>query len=125
MKLLSHRGRIRVGMLVAATAGTLVMGLASPASAAIGVPGDRYGVYFEANGDKLQACDNNPDGWGVYGELWVNGVYNRSVTTQGHASPYCTPWKTGDIQEPANVEVKAWLRRGSDWKWVGSAYGQA
>ncbi|MDP4505334.1 hypothetical protein [Nonomuraea turcica] len=57
-------------------------------------------------GDALRACDTEPDGWGV--KAWMldsEGKIIRSATTQGYDSPYCTPWKTGDLPENMYVNI--------------------
>lgn len=53
-------------------------------------------AYWTANGDKLQAVDPTPDGYGISAYLGTNPV--REATTRGHNAPY-TATTTGDLPE--------------------------
>jgi hypothetical protein len=35
-----------------------------------------------------------------------NGVFDRTATTSGHASAYCSGWGSGNIAEGAEVTLK-------------------
>ncbi|MFF3380281.1 hypothetical protein ACFYXF_45930 [Streptomyces sp. NPDC002680] len=60
-------------------------------------------------GDAIRACDWTADGWAVttYLDVGRNGTWDRTSTTNGHASDYCSPWATGNLTENAKVRVKA------------------
>ncbi|MGW1030108.1 hypothetical protein ACWD4J_41755 [Streptomyces sp. NPDC002577] len=64
-------------------------------------------------GDALRAHDGGADGWGVKGTILSALVY-REASTQGHASPYTTPWQTGNIDEGYRMLLDACLVKGSD-----------
>ncbi|WP_443075627.1 transposase [Streptosporangium sp. NBC_01469] len=68
-----------------------------------------------APGDAIGACDPAADGWGVEVQLDVNrnGTVDRIATTRGHASPYCSPWATGDLPEGAPVRVRGCQVKGT------------
>ncbi|MDX3523608.1 hypothetical protein [Streptomyces scabiei] len=65
-------------------------------------------------GDALRAHDAAADGWGVKGSLSSPGWLIREATTQGHASPYTTPWKTGDLIEDERYYLTVCLAKGSE-----------
>ncbi|MFF7340155.1 hypothetical protein ACFZAT_22825 [Streptomyces sp. NPDC008163] len=64
--------------------------------------------YGAAPGDSIRACDTDADGWSIEVKLDIgrDGTWDRTATTRGHTSPYCTPWKTGDIKEGTPVLVQ-------------------
>jgi hypothetical protein len=83
-----------------------------------------------APGDALRACDNEPDGWGVRARMtWESNstphLRVRTVSTQGHASPYCTGWKTGNIAEGKKIHLKVCLVRGDETKACKKDTGRA
>jgi hypothetical protein len=104
-----NRGRnVLLGGIAAAG---LVVGLQAPASAAenIHIMGG-YGVWSadpsgSNPGDAIKACDTAADGWGIRVTLYTAGS-SRTVTTQGHASPYCTGWGTGNLAEGTVVQIR-------------------
>ncbi|PBO21597.1 hypothetical protein CLM85_27010, partial [Streptomyces albidoflavus] len=56
----------------------------------------------------IRACDHTADGWGI--EAWPDS--NRdgtsipaSACTRCHGTPYCTSWKSGNIEEGTPVTV--------------------
>ena len=66
-------------------------------------------------GDALRACDLEADGWGVI--AWMhdpNGPLLRTATTQGHNSPYCTGWQTGNLPEEKHVIITICAVHGTD-----------
>ncbi|OAH11311.1 hypothetical protein [Streptomyces jeddahensis] len=68
---------------------------------------------FGTPGDALRAHDGGADGWGVEGTVMSAQVY-RVASTAGHASPYTTPWQTGDITEGHRMMLDACLVKGSE-----------
>ncbi|MEU9883613.1 hypothetical protein [Streptomyces phaeochromogenes] len=68
---------------------------------------------FGTPGDALRAHDGGADGWGVKGTVFNANVY-REASTQGHSSPYTTPWKTGDLTEGQRLTFNACLVKGSE-----------
>ncbi|MFK4149754.1 hypothetical protein [Streptomyces sp. NPDC004065] len=81
-----------------------------------------YG-YFNADpsgsipGDAIQACDVKADGIGIEvrmdidpGSSWHT---DRTASTRGHDSPYCSPWKSGNIAENTLVGLKICVVKGS------------
>jgi hypothetical protein len=70
-------------------------------------------------GDAIRACDYKADGWGVkvYLDYNMDGDAERTVSTQGHNSPYCTGWATGDIT-PEGRKMHLWgcLVKGTEVK---------
>jgi hypothetical protein len=73
-------------------------------------------------GDAIRACDYEADGWGikVYLDIFPGWPYDRadwdrSATTQGHNSPYCT-WTTGNIAEDTPVAVWGCMVKGDEVK---------
>jgi len=79
-------------------------------------PSAGYG-WFHADpngslpGDALKACDLHADGRGIKATLTNRdtGKVIRTADTSGHASPYCTGWKTGDLPEQTRVWVDVCL----------------
>ncbi|MER7885009.1 hypothetical protein ABTY35_19550 [Streptomyces fimicarius] len=67
-------------------------------------------------GDAIKACDDEDDGWGIQLELDINrdGTTDRIATTRGHKSPYCSPWKTGDIKEGTEVTLRLYKVKGKE-----------
>lgn len=58
-------------------------------------------------GDALYASDDAADGYGIIG--WVNDVNWSSVreaSTMGHASPYFSGWKTGNLPEGMYLHIR-------------------
>ncbi|MGW2560261.1 hypothetical protein ACWCXB_13630 [Streptomyces sp. NPDC001514] len=70
-------------------------------------------LYDGTPGDALRAHDGGADGWGVKGVVLSSMVY-REASTQGHSSPYTTPWQTGDITEGHRMMLDACLVKGSE-----------
>lgn len=70
--------------------------------------------YFDEYGDRIKACDMNDDGLGVEVKLDIgrDGDYERVVDTRGHASVYCSPWRTGNIAEGTRVTIRVCLVNG-------------
>lgn len=68
---------------------------------------------FGTPGDALRAHDGGADGWGVEGTVMSGQVY-RVASTAGHASPYTTPWQTGNITEGHRMLLNACLVKGSE-----------
>ncbi|MEU2248940.1 hypothetical protein [Streptomyces sp. NPDC019224] len=64
--------------------------------------------YGSAPGDSIRACDTTADGWSIEVKLDIgrDGTWDRTATTRGHTSPYCTPWKTGNLKEGTPVRVQ-------------------
>lgn len=64
-------------------------------------------------GDSIQACDWAADGWGIETQLDVNPGSSwdtdRAVNTRGHASPYCSDWKSGNLGENTPVAIRVCL----------------
>ncbi|GAA2338358.1 hypothetical protein OKJ48_09915 [Streptomyces kunmingensis] len=66
--------------------------------------------YNGIPGDSMRVCDTKEDGWGITAKLRKDddGQYNdRTVTTRGHNSPYCSPWASGNL--PENTIVGLWV----------------
>lgn len=106
-----------VGITVAALAMTASPAQASPSSDLILTvfdckycSGAGY-VHFNSDpnnypGDAMRVCDVQADGWGIIAFMRnINGTLLRTATTQGHDSPYCTPWATGDLPEESYVQI--------------------
>ncbi|MEU0433039.1 hypothetical protein [Streptomyces sp. NPDC006290] len=80
--------------------------------------GGGYGVWMQdpgydelddpAPGDAIKACDIKADGWGIEVKLDINrdGSYERTISTRGHASPYCSGWDSGNIAENTPIRMK-------------------
>ncbi|MER6563805.1 hypothetical protein ABT300_40025 [Streptomyces sp. NPDC001027] len=91
-------------------------------------PSAGYG-WFHADpagslpGDALKACDLHADRLGIKAWLYNRdtGKVIRTASTAGHASPYCTGWKTGDLPEQTRVWVEVCKVSGSAK--VACAYG--
>lgn len=69
-------------------------------------------------GDAIQACDYYADGWGIEIRMDINPApdrfyTDRTATTRGHNSPYCSPWATGNIAENTLVALKVCLVKGT------------
>jgi hypothetical protein len=75
-----------------------------------GQPGGRGA--FRANGDVLEACDLQSDGWGAIAKLYRSGASSpfRTVTSGGAG---CIT-KTGDIAEGTALQVAVCLVRGNE-----------
>jgi hypothetical protein len=60
-----------------------------------------------APGDAIAACDMSADGWGIEVRLDIgrDGDIDRTVSTRGHASEYCSGWASGNIAEGTPVRV--------------------
>ncbi|MFI5474953.1 hypothetical protein ACIA6D_32680 [Streptomyces cacaoi] len=70
-----------------------------------------------ANGDAFRVCDTAADTWGVF--VSTNDAGIRYATTQGHSSPYCSPWVTGNITEGKKITFSAYVVKGSDEVYIG------
>ncbi|WP_329136964.1 hypothetical protein [Streptomyces sp. NBC_00670] len=68
---------------------------------------DQYGDATP--GDSIQACDSIADGWGIEVRLDIgrDGDIDRTVSTRGHSSFYCSAWKTGNIAE--DTPIRMWV----------------
>ncbi|MEV7387479.1 MULTISPECIES: hypothetical protein [unclassified Streptomyces] len=66
--------------------------------------------FGDAPGDAIAACDIKADGWGIEVRLDIgrDGDIDRTVSTRGHSSPYCSDYKTGDIS-PEGTPVRVWV----------------
>lgn len=144
----------RIGLTISATmltaAGTIIAG--SPTATAADIPnytfsankessGSLYiGAYLNGRysglaewsadpaphanypGDAVRARDLAADGWGV--KAIIENPY-RVATTQGHDSPYTTPWKTGDLTEGREIRMRLCMVKGLNSKcsnyYVGNA----
>jgi hypothetical protein len=64
--------------------------------------------YQDIPGDSIRACDFTADGWGVtaYLDSNHNGVFDRTATTSGQPSDFCSGWASGNIAEGATVTLK-------------------
>lgn len=64
--------------------------------------------YGSIPGDSIRACDTDADGWGIEVKLDIgrDGTWDRTVSTRGHNSPYCGPWKSGNIKEDTPVSIQ-------------------
>ncbi len=119
--------RLRALPVVTAIAAATFLGVAaSPAQAGTGLllgvhptgsddwgnfnqdPVDHPGNNQDVPGDAIRACDVTGDTWAVTAWLDVNrnGTWDRTVTTSGHVSDYCSPWKTGNLAENTKVTLK-------------------
>ncbi|MFE7765176.1 hypothetical protein [Streptomyces sp. NPDC057438] len=65
-------------------------------------------------GDALRAKDDAADGWGVKGTVTDTGWIIREASTQGHTSPYTTPWQTGNLDEDRRLYLDVCLVKGSE-----------
>ncbi|ROQ63194.1 hypothetical protein EDD93_5932 [Streptomyces sp. 840.1] len=109
----STGGRV---LAAAVAAFGLVVAAQGTAAAAPKSVGASFGGYGEWNpdpsggipGDSIRACDTSADGWGIEVKLDIgrNGTWDRVASTRGHNSPYCSPWKSGDIKEGTPVSVQ-------------------
>ncbi|MQY11234.1 hypothetical protein SRB5_13490 [Streptomyces sp. RB5] len=71
-------------------------------------------------GDSLRVCDDIADGYGVEADLIVGGVINRTATSQGHSSPYCSPWKSGNLTEGNSYTIDTWVMSNNVYSYIGS-----
>lgn len=71
-------------------------------------------VFGGTPGDALRAHDDTADGWGVKGIVSEPGWIVREASTQGHSSPYTTPWQTGDLTENQHLSLDVCLVKGSE-----------
>ncbi|MEU6658695.1 hypothetical protein [Streptomyces sp. NPDC046821] len=125
---MSARTLLRLGALAAAALG-VVGAVATPAAAEYNhvdiVDNGRYlGAMFwnrdpwsGTPGDSLQMCDDYPDGIGLEARLIVGGKVDRVASTAGHNSPYCSPWKSGDLPEGHHYIVKVYKVKGGVYTW--------
>ncbi|WLQ44538.1 hypothetical protein P8A22_34320 [Streptomyces laculatispora] len=100
----------------AATAFGLVIAAQGTAAAAPKAIEATFGGYGEWNpdpydgipGDSIRACDTTADGWGIEVKIDIgrNGTWDRIANTRGHNSPYCSPWKSGNIKEGTPVSIQ-------------------
>jgi hypothetical protein len=95
-------GACAVGLVAA------LQGQAWAGQVSIDAYGDAGYATFNADpdgsipGDSIRACDTSADGWAVEAALDYppfDGNPERTTNTRGHAAGYCTPWKTGDLDE--------------------------
>jgi hypothetical protein len=133
---------VRRSLTIAAVAVLVTLATAVPAQAApvsFRVGGDAGWVNWNADpwvnpksdprnpeivpGDAIRACDDKADGWGIRVFLKKNPTDrydvdnpDRSVSTQGHSSPYCSPWATGDIVEGTPVALWGCMVKGTEIK---------
>ncbi|MEU2774164.1 hypothetical protein ABZ646_14790 [Streptomyces sp. NPDC007162] len=65
--------------------------------------------YGDAPGDAIAACDTAADGWGIEVRLDIgrDGDIDRTVSTRGNNSPYCSGYATGNI--PEGTPVRVWV----------------
>ncbi|SCK54060.1 hypothetical protein YW7DRAFT_04945 [Streptomyces sp. AmelKG-E11A] len=120
--------RIAVKSILAVSAAALFTAVAvSPASADV-TSGEIWfsngagKAIFNADpsgskpGDAIRACDDAADGWGIktYMDIGSNGSVNRTVSTQGHNSPYCTGWATGNLEEGTSVTWWGCMVKGTE-----------
>ncbi|MFE3742660.1 hypothetical protein [Streptomyces sp. NPDC059134] len=65
-------------------------------------------------GDSIRACDDVADGFGIQVQLDIGQDYviDRIATTEGHGSPYCSPWKSGNIKEGTPITIWVWKVKG-------------
>lgn len=61
-------------------------------------------------GDAIRACDTSADGFGIRVglDIGADGDVDRIVTTEGHNSPYCSAWGSGNIAEGTSVRLWAY-----------------
>ncbi|RPK36393.1 hypothetical protein EES39_32025 [Streptomyces sp. ADI92-24] len=100
----------------AAAAFGLVIAAQGTAAAAPKTIEATFGGYGEWNpdpydgipGDSIRACDTTVDGWGIEVKIDIgrNGTWDRIANTRGHNSPYCSPWKSGNIKEGTPVSIQ-------------------
>ncbi|MEV7229840.1 hypothetical protein AB0M79_22920 [Polymorphospora sp. NPDC051019] len=68
-------------------------------------------------GDAIRACDRHADGWGVEMQMDINPgasfQVDRIATTQGHNSPYCSGWQSGNIAENTLVALRVCMVKGT------------
>ncbi|MFD8779449.1 hypothetical protein [Streptomyces sp. NPDC059916] len=126
---MSARSFLRLGAPAAATLG-VVGAVATPAAADYNygkvLDGGNYigTVYWNRDpwnstpGDSMQMCDTYKDGFGLEARLIVNGAVDRVATTAGHNSPYCSPWKSGDLPEGHWYTVKAYKVKGGVYTYL-------
>lgn len=88
------------------------------------IPGAGYGQWQadpdgSIPGDSIRACDNVEDGYGIQVQLDIGRDWDidRLATTEGRNSPYCSPWKSGNIAEGTPITIWVYKVRG------GIAYG--
>ncbi|MFF0001249.1 hypothetical protein [Streptomyces avermitilis] len=60
-------------------------------------------------GDAVRVCDWTAEGWVVtsYLDVGRNGTWDRTVSTSGVPSDFCTHWETGNLAEGTKVTIKA------------------
>ena len=81
-------------------------------------PGDgkfQADPYAGTPGDAIRACDWLADGWGIEIRLDTNpGTgWDRTATTRGYNSPYCSGWASGDIAEDTLIWIQVCMVKGS------------
>lgn len=74
------------------------------AATIVGIPavGDGGSAQFNGDTNSIRACDTKADGWGIQATLRFPVSDNRpdlKIDTRGHAAPYCSPWKRGNLTE--------------------------
>ncbi|MGV9349473.1 hypothetical protein ACWDSD_32695 [Streptomyces spiralis] len=111
--------------------GTLIAGASSAAAANMG--GALYDddlVYrgsWEWNqdphdgepGDAFRVTDSVADGWGVEAVLEISPT-PRVATTQGHSSPYTSPWATGDLPEGTDYTLSFYIVKNGTYEFLKS-----
>ncbi|WP_240203102.1 hypothetical protein [Streptomyces actuosus] len=129
-------------MTAAAAASGLVIGLTGQAAASTSVEMTAYyggyvaGTgYFNADpsgsvpGDAIRACDTRADGVGIEVRMDIkpSGSWHtdRVASTRGHNSPYCSPWKSGNIAEETTVALKICAVKGTWEECSPVVYGKA
>lgn len=58
-----------------------------------------------APGDAFRVLDKLADGRGMEAKM-ISPATGRVATTRGHASPYWSPWNTGDLTEGTTVYIQ-------------------
>ncbi|MBO0915912.1 hypothetical protein [Streptomyces laculatispora] len=105
----------RVVAAAAAAFGLVIAGQGTAVAAPKSIEAT-FGGYGEWNpdpydgvpGDSIRACDTTADGWGIEVKIDIgrNGTWDRIANTRGHNSPYCSPWKSGNIKEGTPVSIQ-------------------
>ncbi|MFD7720428.1 hypothetical protein [Streptomyces sp. NPDC059814] len=106
-------GRVVAAVVAAFGLVVAAQGTASAAPKTIEATFGGYGgwnpdPYSGIPGDAIRACDTTADGWGIEVKLDIgrDGTWDRTVSTRGHNSPYCSPWKSGNIKEGTPVSIQ-------------------
>ncbi|WP_406448038.1 hypothetical protein OG782_04210 [Streptomyces sp. NBC_00876] len=109
----STTGRVAAAAAVAFGLVVAAQGTASAAPKSVDASFGGYGgwnpdPYGDIPGDAIRACDTSADGWSIEVKLDIgrDGTWDRTVNTRGHNSPYCSPWKSGNIKEGTPVSIQ-------------------